>query len=77
MDEKKLKHLRLNWLRALNRSRPQSVFPYAELTVETALNAELIYHLGHEKNSPKTGSNTRNGYRERNRIAEKCDPGRD
>ncbi|MEK2551483.1 transposase, partial [Providencia stuartii] len=33
-----------------------------KLTVETALNAELTEHLGHAKNSAKTGSNTRNGY---------------
>lgn len=33
-----------------------------KLTVETALNAELSEHLGHEKNAPKKGSNTRNGY---------------
>ncbi len=33
-----------------------------KLTVETALNAEPIEHLGHEKNAPKSGSNTRNGY---------------
>ncbi len=33
-----------------------------KLTVETALNAELTEHLGHTKNSAKTGSNTRNGY---------------
>ncbi|MCS3429818.1 transposase-like protein [Klebsiella sp. BIGb0407] len=33
-----------------------------KLTVETALNAELTDHLGHEKNVPKKGSNTRNSY---------------
>lgn len=33
-----------------------------KLTVETALNAELSAHLGHEKHQAKTGSNTRNGY---------------
>lgn len=33
-----------------------------KLTVETASNAELTEHLGHEKNTPKTRSNTRNGY---------------
>ncbi|PWC09217.1 IS256 family transposase [Brenneria corticis] len=33
-----------------------------KLTVETALNAELTAHLGHEKHQPKSGSNTRNGY---------------
>jgi len=33
-----------------------------KLTVETALNAELTEHLGHEKNQPKSGENARNGY---------------
>lgn len=33
-----------------------------KLTVETALNAEITEHLGHEKHQPKSGSNTRNGY---------------
>ena len=33
-----------------------------KLTVETALNAELTEHLGHEKNARKNGSNARNGY---------------
>lgn len=27
-----------------------------------ALNAELTHHLGHEKNQPKSGTNSRNGY---------------
>lgn len=33
-----------------------------KLTVETALNAELTDHLGHEKNASKSGCNTRNSY---------------
>ncbi|CAG0925441.1 unnamed protein product [Notodromas monacha] len=33
-----------------------------KLTIETALNAELTAHLGHEKNNPRSGSNARNGY---------------
>lgn len=43
-----------------------------ELTVEAALNAELTDHLGHEKNAPKTGSNTRNGYLSKTLL---CDDG--
>ncbi|EPR2960284.1 IS256 family transposase, partial [Salmonella enterica subsp. enterica serovar Schwarzengrund] len=27
-----------------------------------ALNAELTHHLRHEKNQPKSGTNSRNGY---------------
>ena len=33
-----------------------------KLTIETALNAELTEHLGHEKHNRKSGSNARNGY---------------
>jgi putative transposase len=33
-----------------------------KLTVETARYVELTDHLGHEKNAPKKGSHTRNGY---------------
>jgi len=33
-----------------------------KLTIETALNAELTEHLGHEKYNRKSGSNTRNGH---------------
>ena len=43
-----------------------------KLTVETALNAELTDHLGHEKNAPKKGSNTRNGYSSKTLL---CDDG--
>ncbi|EGI5252659.1 IS256 family transposase, partial [Salmonella enterica subsp. enterica serovar Brunei] len=43
-----------------------------KLTVETALNAELTDHFGHEKNAPKTDSNTRNGYSSKTVL---CDDG--
>lgn len=43
-----------------------------KLTIETALNAELTDHPGHEKNAPKTGSNTRNGYSPKTVL---CDDG--
>ena len=33
-----------------------------KLTVETALNAELTAHLGHERNQPSVDGNARNGY---------------
>jgi len=42
----------------------------AKLTVEMALDAELTDHLGHEKNAPKTGSNTRNGYSSKTRLSD-------
>ncbi len=43
-----------------------------KLTVETALNAELTEYLGHEKNAPKPGTNTRNGYSSKTLL---CDDG--
>ncbi len=43
-----------------------------QLTIETALNIELIAHLVHEKNALKTGSNTRNGYSSKMLL---CDDG--
>ncbi|MGU0043950.1 transposase [Escherichia coli] len=33
-----------------------------KISVEAALNAELTHHLGHDKNQPKLGTNSRNGY---------------
>ena len=33
-----------------------------KLTVETALNAELTAHLGHERNQPSANGTARNGY---------------
>ncbi|BEO02556.1 hypothetical protein SMQC13_02830 [Serratia marcescens] len=64
MDEKKLKALAAELAKGLKTEADLNVFSrmLTKLTVETALNAELTDHLGHEKNAPKTGSNTRNGY---------------
>ncbi|ENN6670005.1 transposase, partial [Salmonella enterica] len=33
-----------------------------KISVEAALNAEMSHHLGYDKNQPKSGSNSRNGY---------------
>lgn len=33
-----------------------------KLSVEAALNAEMTHHLGYEKNQPRLGANSRNGY---------------
>ena len=41
-----------------------------KLTVETALNAELTEHLGHEKNARKHGSNAHNGYSSKTIISD-------
>lgn len=64
MDEKKLKALAAELAKGLKTEAFLNAFSrmLTKLTVETALNAELTDHLGHEKNAPKTGSNTRNGY---------------
>ena len=64
MDEKKLKALAAELAKGLKTETDLNQFSrmLTKSTVETALNAELTDHLGHEKNAPKTGSNTRNGY---------------
>jgi putative transposase len=64
MDEKKLKALAAELAKGIKTEADLNAFSrmLTKLTVETALNAELTDHLGHEKNAPKTGSNTRNGY---------------
>lgn len=64
MDENKLKALAAELPKGLKTEADLNQFSrmLTELTVETALNAELIDHLGHEKNVPKTGSTPRNGY---------------
>lgn len=64
MDEKKLKALAAELAKGLKTEDDlnQLSMMLKKLTVETALNAELTDHLGHEKNASKSGSNTRNGY---------------
>jgi len=64
MDENKLKALAAELAKGLKTEADLNAFSrmLTKLTVETALNAELTDHLGYEKNAPKSGSNTRNGY---------------
>ncbi|MCK8539565.1 IS256 family transposase [Yersinia ruckeri] len=64
MDEKKLKALAAELAKGIKTEADLTAFSrmLTKLTVETALNAKLTDHLGHEKNAPKTGSNTCNGY---------------
>ncbi len=64
MDEKKLKALAAEFAKGIKTEADLNQFTrmLTKLTVETALNAELTEHLGHEKNSTKTGINMRNGY---------------
>ncbi|CNL85805.1 IS256 family transposase [Yersinia aldovae] len=74
MDEKKLKALAAELAKGLKTEADLNAFSrmLTKLTVETALNAELTDHLGHEKNAPKSGSNTRNGYSSKMLL---CDDG--
>lgn len=74
MDEKKLKALAAELAKGLKTEADLNQFSrmLTKLTVETALNAELTDHLGHEKNAPKSGSNTRNGYSSKTVL---CDDG--
>lgn len=74
MDEKKLKALAAELAKGLKTEADLNAFSrmLTKLTVETALNAELTDHLGHEKNAPKSGSNTRNGYSPKTLL---CDDG--
>lgn len=64
MEEKKLKALAAEVAEGLKTEADLHAFSrmLTKLTVETVLNAELPDHPGYEKNAPKTGSNTRNGY---------------
>lgn len=74
MDDKKLKALAAELAKGLKTEADLNQFSrmLTKLTVETALNAELTEHLGHEKNASKTGSNTRNGYSSKTLL---CDDG--
>lgn len=74
MDDKKLKALAAELAKGLKTEADLNQFSrmLTKLTVETALNAELTEHLGHEKNVPKTGLNTRNGYSSKTLL---CDDG--
>ncbi|WP_426578130.1 IS256 family transposase [Xenorhabdus stockiae] len=72
MDEKQLQALATEL--AKNLKTPEDLSQLSrflkKLTVETALQAELAAHLGHEKHHPKTGSNTRNGYSAKTLLTE-------
>ncbi|EBX7067563.1 IS256 family transposase [Salmonella enterica subsp. enterica serovar Virchow] len=74
MDEKKLKALVVELAKGLKTEADLNSFSrmLTKLTVETVLNAELADHPGYEKNAPKAGSNTRNGYSSKTVL---CDDG--
>lgn len=64
MNEQKLKDLAAEFAKGIKTEEDLNQFTrlLTKITVETALNAELTEHLGHEKNARKSGSNSRNGY---------------
>ena len=64
MDDKQLQALANELAKNLKTSEDLSQFDrlLKKISVEAALNAELTHHLGHEKNQPKSGTNSRNGY---------------
>ena len=64
MNEQQLKDLAAEFAKGIKTEDDLNQFTrlLTKLTVETALNAELTEHLGHEKNARKSGSNSRNGY---------------
>lgn len=58
MDEKKLKALAAELAKGLKTEADLNQFSrmLTKLTIETALNAELTDHLGHEKNCSQNGN---------------------
>jgi putative transposase len=64
MDEKQLQALANELAKNLKTPDDLSQFDrlLKKISVEAALNAEMTHHLGYEKNQPKPGANSRNGY---------------
>ena len=64
MDDKQLQALANELAKNLKTPEDLSQFDrlLKKISVEAALNAELTHHLGHDKNQPKSGTNSRNGY---------------
>ncbi len=61
MDDKQLQALANELAKNLKTPEDLSQFDrlLKKISVEAALNAELTHHLGHEKNQPKSGTNSR------------------
>ncbi len=64
MDEKQLRLWLTNWPKISESLTDLNQFDrlLKNNSVEAALNAEMTHYHGHEKNQPKSGSNSRNGY---------------
>lgn len=72
MNEQRLKDLAAEFAKGIKTEGDLNDFTrmLTKLTVETALNAELSAHLGHEKNARKSGYNTRNGYSKKTLLSD-------
>ncbi len=64
MDEKQLQALANELAKNLKTPEDLSQFDrlLKKISVEAALKAEMSHHLGYDKNQPKPGANSRNGY---------------
>ncbi|EFH6738527.1 IS256 family transposase, partial [Escherichia coli] len=64
MDEKQLQALANELAKNLKTPEDLSQFDrlLKKISVEAALNAEMSHHLGYDKNQPKPGANSHNGY---------------
>ena len=64
MDEKQLQALANELAKNLKTPDDLSQFDrlLKKISIEAALNAEMSHHLGYDKNQPKPGTNSRNGY---------------
>ena len=64
MDEKQLQALANELAKNLKTPEDLSQFDrlLKKISVEAALDAEMSHHLGYDKNQPKSGTNSRNGY---------------
>ncbi|CCG88529.1 IS256 family transposase [Erwinia piriflorinigrans] len=64
MDEKQLKALANELAKNLKTPEDLSQFDrlLKKISVDAALNAEMSHHLGYDKNQPKPGANSLNGY---------------
>ncbi|WP_416041986.1 IS256 family transposase [Edwardsiella ictaluri] len=64
MNEKQLQALANELAKNLKTPDDLSQFDrlLKKISVEAALNAEMSHHLGYDKNQPKPGANSRNGY---------------
>ncbi len=64
MDEKQLQALANELEKNLKTPEELNQFDrlLKKISVEAALNAEMTYHLGYDKNQPKPATNARNGY---------------